>query len=54
LNKPNTSIVPKNTEYTNIENGKGIFSSRNYTVQSGVILDEFSFEVLRKELPNFR
>jgi hypothetical protein len=54
LNKPNTSIVPKNTEYTNIENGKGIFSSRNYTVQSGVALDEFSFEVLRKELPNFR
>ncbi len=54
LNKPNTSIVPKNTEYSNIENGKGIFSSRNYTVQTGVVLDDLSFEVLRKELPNFR
>lgn len=54
LNKPNTSIVPKNTDYSNIENGKGIFSSRNYTVQSGVMLDDYSFEVLRKELPNFK
>jgi hypothetical protein len=54
LNKPNTSIVPKNTEYSNIENGKGIFTSRNYTVQNGVVLDEISYEVLRKELPNFK
>lgn len=53
LSKPNTSIVQKNTEYTNIENGLGIFTSRNYTIQTKMTLDNESRNILADNLPNF-
>ncbi len=53
LSKPNTSIVQKKTEYTNIENGLGIFTSRNYTIQTNMTLDNESRTVLADNLPNF-
>jgi hypothetical protein len=53
LSKPNTSIVQKKTEYSNIENGLGIFTSRNYTIQTGMILDNESRNTLADNLPNF-
>lgn len=53
LSKPNTSIVQKNTEYSNIENGKGIFSSRNYSIQSNMKLDASSINSIVETVPNF-
>ena len=53
LSKPNTSIVQKNTEYSNIENGKGIFTSRNYTVQTNMSLDASSINAIVQTVPNF-
>ncbi|GAB1447779.1 hypothetical protein MASR2M44_07780 [Bacteroidota bacterium] len=53
LSKPNTSIVPKNSEYSNITGGKGIFSSRNKIVQTQMKLDSKSIGILTAILPNF-
>lgn len=53
LAKPNTSIVPKNAEYSNISGGKGIFSSRNKVVQTQMKLDSKSISILTAILPNF-
>jgi hypothetical protein len=52
LSKPNLSIVQKNPTYSNITNGIGIFSSRNFTKQEQD-LDAFSEDLLNTELPNF-
>jgi len=53
LSKPNTSIVPKNSEYTNIVGGRGIFTSRNLVISNQVFLDGRSVRVLSGQLPNF-
>jgi hypothetical protein len=52
LSKPNLSIVQKNTTYSNIENGIGIFSSRNY-MEAPMTIDPFTIDLLKQELPNF-
>lgn len=52
LSKPNLSIVQKNPTYSNITNGIGIFSSRNFTKQEQD-LDAFTEDLLNTELPNF-
>jgi hypothetical protein len=52
LSKPNLSIVQKNPLYSNITNGIGIFSSRNF-VQQEQVLDPYTITLLSSELPNF-
>ncbi len=52
LTKPGIGIVQKNTEYTNISNGLGIFTSRNFK-QLNMGLDITTVGVIEGELPNF-
>ena len=40
INQPSLSIVQKRPEYSNIENGLGIFSSRNTTVLEGLDISD--------------
>lgn len=55
LAKPNTTIVQKKPEFTNIENGLGIFTSRNLTsiTKPKLNLDATSDYLLTQQLPNF-
>lgn len=52
LSTPNLSIVSKNPTYTNITNGIGIFTSRNYTSKT-MINDDATIELLNTTLPGF-
>lgn len=52
LTKPGIGIVQKNTEYTNISNGLGIFTSRNFK-QLTMGLDPTTVSIIEGELPNF-
>lgn len=52
LNNPNLSIVQKNPEYSNITNGLGIFTSRNY-VETKMEIDPTTVTLLGDNLPNF-
>lgn len=55
LAKPNTGIVQKKPEFSNIEGGLGIFTSRNKVVSSttSVGLSPSSLDLIVQELPNF-
>lgn len=52
LSQPNLTVVQKNPQYSNVVNGLGIFTSRNYMKQT-MELDPTSVELLANELPNF-
>ncbi|MDZ4669137.1 MAG: hypothetical protein SGJ00_14815 [bacterium] len=52
LSSPNLSIAQKNPEFSNISNGLGIFTSRNY-VSTIMEIDPFTVSLLGDELPNF-
>lgn len=52
LSNPNMSIVQKNPLYSNINNGIGIFTSRNLVFRS-MEIDPTSLNLLATELPNF-
>ncbi len=52
LSAPNLSIVTKNPTYSNISNGIGIFSSRNYTKKT-MINDAATIDLLNTTLPSF-
>jgi hypothetical protein len=55
LAKPNTGIVQKKPEFSNIEGGLGIFTSRNRVVSDTALvgLSNTSIDLLVQELPNF-
>jgi len=50
---PNLSIVQKKPEFSNIENGLGIFTSRNLVIQPNIIVDAQSIPYIVAALPNF-
>ncbi len=52
LSKPSLGIVQKNPEYSNISEGLGIFTSRNFK-QLNMGLDAGTLSLLASELPNF-
>ncbi|MDP1726008.1 MAG: hypothetical protein Q8M15_04440 [Bacteroidota bacterium] len=52
LTKPSIGIAQKNTEYSNISNGLGIFTSRNFN-QLNMGLEPTTVSVIEGELPNF-
>ncbi len=52
LSEPNISIVQKNPIYSNISNGIGIFSSRNYSSQR-LLNDENTLKLLNSNLAGF-
>jgi hypothetical protein len=52
LNNPNLTIVQKNPEFSNITNGLGIFTSRNYK-ETKMEIDPTTVSLLGDELPNF-
>jgi hypothetical protein len=52
LTKPNLTVVEKNPEFSNISNGLGIFTSRNYReMQMGI--DPSTVTLFAELLPNF-
>lgn len=54
LSKPSAVIVQRKTDFSNINGGLGIFSSRSETVKSNIPLQDDSSKVyLVKDLPNF-
>lgn len=53
VNKPNISFVQKQTDYTNIKGGLGIFTSRTFNRQPLISLDSNSI-VLINTLPQFQ
>ncbi|MFN4083769.1 MAG: hypothetical protein ACK4K9_09075 [Bacteroidia bacterium] len=55
LAKPNTSIVQKKPEFSNIENGLGIFTSRNLVIAGPpqITLGSSTIDIIVQELPNF-
>jgi hypothetical protein len=53
VNKPNISFVQKQTDYTNIKGGLGIFTSRTFNRQPFISLDSNSI-VLINTLPQFQ
>lgn len=52
VNKPSNSIVPKNSVYSNIQGGIGIFSSRNVLTQNMTIAEQTKPAIV-SVLPNF-
>lgn len=53
INKPNISFVQKNTDYSNIKNGLGIFSARTLNIQNNIpIVDSLTKDFIYK-LPLF-
>lgn len=52
LTNPNLTIVQKNPEFSNITNGLGIFTSRNYR-ETKMEMDPTTVSLLGDELPNF-
>lgn len=52
LTKPGIGIVQKKTEYSNISNGLGIFTSRNFN-QLNMGLDPTTVTIIEGVLPNF-
>ncbi len=52
LTTPAIGIVKKNTEYSNISGGLGIFSSRNFN-EAGMGIDATTLAMLKSKLPNF-
>jgi hypothetical protein len=54
LSKPSAVIVQRKTDYSNINGGLGIFSSRSETVKANILLQDDSSKIyLVKDLPNF-
>jgi hypothetical protein len=54
LSKPSAVIVQRKKDYSNIDGGLGIFSSRSETVKSSVPFQDDSSKIyLLKDLPNF-
>lgn len=47
INKPSASVVPRATDYTNIPEGKGIFSSRSQLHMKGLKLNSVTVDSLR-------
>ena len=47
INKPSASVVPRATDYTNIPEGKGVFSSRSQLHMRGLKLNSITIDSLR-------
>ena len=53
VNKPSTSIVQERPQFTNIENGIGLFSSRYSLLIENVGLSPTTYDYLRDSIPEY-
>jgi hypothetical protein len=53
VNEPSNSIIQERPEYTNIDNGTGIFSSRYRNIRTKKVHPE-TIEEIRSQLPGLK